>query len=357
MKRTGSSSDSLGPLMTICPSSTEEQSPRSNHVYGHDPLFQSMVLDGLDEEGCTVEESGHHSEKKRRLSVEQVKALEKNFEVENKLEPERKVKLAQELGLQPRQVAVWFQNRRARWKTKQLERDYGVLKNNYDALKVNHDALKQDNDALHKQIKELKTRLQEENTANDVSVKEEQITMPESEEKLLVMNEEHNTTPDETSILGSGSNVNDHHLYHDNCFNDNSDHGVVALGATTTPPSPSPSSPPLFPSDFNKDGSSDSDSSAILNEDTKDAISSSGVLQSNHHFLMFSESPALKFNCSMLASSSSMNCFQFQKPHQTMQYVKMEEHNFIGAADEACNLIFSDEQAPTLHWYSSDQWG
>ncbi|XP_052111516.1 homeobox-leucine zipper protein ATHB-6 [Arachis duranensis] len=333
MKRTGSSSDSLGPLMTICPSSTEEQSPRSNHVYGHDPLFQSMVLDGLDEEGCTVEESGHHSEKKRRLSVEQVKALEKNFEVENKLEPERKVKLAQELGLQPRQVAVWFQNRRARWKTKQLERDYGVLKNNYDALKVNHDALKQDNDALHKQVHTTHYH------------------------KLLVMNEEHNTTPDETSILGSGSNVNDHHLYHDNCFNDNSDHGVVALGATTTPPSPSPSSPPLFPSDFNKDGSSDSDSSAILNEDTKDAISSSGVLQSNHHFLMFSESPALKFNCSMLASSSSMNCFQFQKPHQTMQYVKMEEHNFIGAADEACNLIFSDEQAPTLHWYSSDQWG
>ncbi|KAK9130096.1 hypothetical protein Sjap_010583 [Stephania japonica] len=64
---------------------------------------------------------GHVSEKKRRLSIDQVKALEKNFEVENKLEPERKVKLAQELGLQPRQVAVWFQNRCARWKTKQLE--------------------------------------------------------------------------------------------------------------------------------------------------------------------------------------------------------------------------------------------
>ena len=50
--------------------------------------------------------------------MDQVKALEKNFEVENKLEPERKVKLALELGLQPGQVAVWFQNRRSRWKTK-----------------------------------------------------------------------------------------------------------------------------------------------------------------------------------------------------------------------------------------------
>lgn len=108
-------------------------------------------MDGLDEEGC-VEEGGHVSEKKRRLSVEQVKALEKNFEVENKLEPERKVKLAQELGLQPRQVAVWFQNRRARWKTKQLERDFGVLKTNYDSLKLNYDNLQHENEALVKEV-------------------------------------------------------------------------------------------------------------------------------------------------------------------------------------------------------------
>ena len=29
--------------------------------------------------------------------------------------------------MQPRQIAVWFQNRRARWKTRQLERDYDSL--------------------------------------------------------------------------------------------------------------------------------------------------------------------------------------------------------------------------------------
>lgn len=124
---------------------TEEESPSNNNVYPRE--FQSM-LDGLDEEGC-VEETG---QKKRRLSVDQVKALEKNFEVENKLEPERKVKLAQELGLQPRQVAVWFQNRRARWKTKQLERDYGVLKANYDSLKHSFDSLQHDNQSLLKEV-------------------------------------------------------------------------------------------------------------------------------------------------------------------------------------------------------------
>ncbi|KAK6920814.1 Homeobox domain [Dillenia turbinata] len=69
----------------------------------------------------------HQPEKKRRLTVDQVKYLERCFEEENKLEPERKVQLAKELGLQPRQVAVWFQNRRARWKTKQLEKDFETL--------------------------------------------------------------------------------------------------------------------------------------------------------------------------------------------------------------------------------------
>ena len=74
-------------------------------MYGKDP-FQSM-LEGLNKEGC-VEESRHYSKKKHRLSVDQVKALWKNFEVENKLEPQRKVKLALELGFERRQDAVWL---------------------------------------------------------------------------------------------------------------------------------------------------------------------------------------------------------------------------------------------------------
>ncbi|XP_059293992.1 homeobox-leucine zipper protein ATHB-13-like [Lycium ferocissimum] len=97
-------------------------------------------------------------EKKRRLNMEQVKALERSFEVANKLEPERKIQLARALGLQPRQVAIWFQNRRARWKTKQLEKDYEILKRHYDSLKADNDALKAQNKNLHSELLTLKNR-------------------------------------------------------------------------------------------------------------------------------------------------------------------------------------------------------
>ncbi|GMH26147.1 hypothetical protein Nepgr_027990 [Nepenthes gracilis] len=97
-------------------------------------------------------------EKKRRLNTEQVKTLEKYFELGNKLEPERKSQLAKALGLQPRQIAIWFQNRRARWKTKQLEKDYEILKREFEFLKADNKALQSQNQKLQTQILALQSR-------------------------------------------------------------------------------------------------------------------------------------------------------------------------------------------------------
>lgn len=332
MKRI-SSSDSLGALISMCPS-TDEHSPRNN-IYSRD--YQSM-LDGFDEEGC-IEETGHVPEKKRRLSVDQVKALERNFEVENKLEPERKVKLAQELGLQPRQVAVWFQNRRARWKTKQLERDYGVLKANFDSLKHNYESLQHDKEALVKEIKELKSKLNEEQIIeSNMCIKEEVLLFESDNNKTTIVEP---ITPPES--LSGGSEEDAKLLKVKNVF-----------------------------AEF-KDGPSDSDSSAILNDDNNSSSpnasnSSNGPLflnqQQQQQLLMFN-------NCSSSPSPPSINCFSFSDSRSDglgsnhnhnnnnnnvyhPQFVKIEEHNFF-SGEEACNF-FSEEQAPSLHWYCPDQW-
>ncbi|XP_044503285.1 homeobox-leucine zipper protein ATHB-7-like [Mangifera indica] len=92
---------------------------------------------------------------KRRFSDEQIRSLELVFENETRLEPRKKLELAKELGLQPRQVAIWFQNKRARWKSKQLERDYNILQANYDNLASRFESLKKEKQALVIQLQRM----------------------------------------------------------------------------------------------------------------------------------------------------------------------------------------------------------
>ncbi|CAA0838575.1 Homeobox-leucine zipper protein ATHB-13 [Striga hermonthica] len=152
-------STSLPPMLPSCsPQDFHGMGPllgkRSSMAYsaGLDSCHDDMANHGgsddvSDDEGCHA----GGGEKKRRLNTEQVKTLEKNFELGNKLEPERKMQLARALGLQPRQVAIWFQNRRARWKTKQLEKDYELLKRQFEGVKAENHALHAHNQKLHAQ--------------------------------------------------------------------------------------------------------------------------------------------------------------------------------------------------------------
>ncbi|XP_062210049.1 homeobox-leucine zipper protein HOX21-like [Phragmites australis] len=134
-------------------------------ILGKRPMYGGADVGGGEEmnggganEDELSDDGSQAGEKKRRLNVDQVRTLEKNFELGNKLEPERKIQLARALGLQPRQVAIWFQNRRARWKTKQLEKDYDALKRQFDAVKADNEALLSHNKKLQAEILALKSR-------------------------------------------------------------------------------------------------------------------------------------------------------------------------------------------------------
>ncbi|CAK7322688.1 unnamed protein product [Dovyalis caffra] len=69
---------------------------------------------------------GNHALKprKKRLTRDQIKLLETSFNANQKLKAENKIELARRLGLPPRQVAIWYQNRRARHKNDATEQDY-----------------------------------------------------------------------------------------------------------------------------------------------------------------------------------------------------------------------------------------
>ena len=148
---------SLNPILPSC-------NPQDFHGVASFLGKRSMSFSGIDVgeeangEDDLSDDGSQAGEKKRRLNMEQVKTLEKNFELGNKLEPERKMQLARALGLQPRQIAIWFQNRRARWKTKQLEKDYDLLKRQYEAIKAENDALQAQNQKLQAEIMSLKSR-------------------------------------------------------------------------------------------------------------------------------------------------------------------------------------------------------
>ncbi|KAJ0988568.1 hypothetical protein J5N97_006924 [Dioscorea zingiberensis] len=126
-------------------------SKRSMSFCGMEPCEEMNGDDDLSDDCSQAGEK-----KIRRLNMEQVRTLEKNFELGNKLEPERKIQLARALGLQPRQIAIWFQNRRARWKTKQLEKDFDVLKRQFESLRSENDALQSHNKKLQAEILALK---------------------------------------------------------------------------------------------------------------------------------------------------------------------------------------------------------
>lgn len=171
-------------------------------------------------------------EKKKRLNMEQVRMLERNFELGSKLEPDRKMQLARALGLQPRQIAIWFQNRRARWKTKKLEKDYDLLKRQFQAVKAENEALEAQNQKLHAEIVALKNG----------GEPTESINLNKLETEGSSSNRSENTS--EVIKLDIISRSADHHHHHPSSSAINNSNN----NEMNSPLSTNPSRPHLFPS-------------------------------------------------------------------------------------------------------------
>nr|CAA64491.1 homeobox-leucine zipper protein [Spuriopimpinella brachycarpa] len=105
--------------------------------------------DEILESSRSDDEDGDNSRKKLRLTKDQSAILEESFKEHNTLNPKQKIALAKRLGLRPRQVEVWFQNRRARTKLKQTEVDCEFLKRCCQTLT-------EENRKLQKEVQELR---------------------------------------------------------------------------------------------------------------------------------------------------------------------------------------------------------
>ncbi|PKA54232.1 Homeobox-leucine zipper protein HOX19 [Apostasia shenzhenica] len=108
----------------------------------------SNIKNGAEAASDETEEDGG-ARKKLRLTKEQSALLEDRFKEHSSLNPKQKLALAKQLNLRPRQVEVWFQNRRARTKLKQTEVDCEFLRRFCETLT-------DENRRLHRELQELK---------------------------------------------------------------------------------------------------------------------------------------------------------------------------------------------------------
>ncbi|GFQ01494.1 homeobox-leucine zipper protein athb-52 [Phtheirospermum japonicum] len=97
----------------------------------------------------------HTTNHKKRLSQEQVRLLETNFNTNKKLEPDQKSQLAQELGVPDRQVAIWYQNKRAREKSQSLEADHKALQLRLDNVLADNARLKGEAERLKAELNKI----------------------------------------------------------------------------------------------------------------------------------------------------------------------------------------------------------
>ncbi|CAI5951527.1 unnamed protein product [Closterium sp. NIES-65] len=93
--------------------------------------------------------------KRPRFAEEQLAHLEAHFAVEQELTPASKKLLAARLGVKPRQVCVWFQNRKVRQRTRERETELEGMQAAYAKLQATCRELQDDYELLKSDYQEL----------------------------------------------------------------------------------------------------------------------------------------------------------------------------------------------------------
>ncbi|XP_071707773.1 uncharacterized protein [Rutidosis leptorrhynchoides] len=107
---------------------------------------------------------------KKRLTNEQVMLLETSFNFNNKLDSTRKSQLAQELGVPARQIAIWYQNKRARWRNQSLETEHQALQHRLERVSSEKDRLEREVERLKGELEKAKEMLVSSKTMNYASL-------------------------------------------------------------------------------------------------------------------------------------------------------------------------------------------
>ncbi|ESQ34345.1 hypothetical protein EUTSA_v10008672mg [Eutrema salsugineum] len=173
--------------------------PSSHSAFYGSSSMSNTETNTVDDEDVFESYKMREITKKRKLTPVQLRLLEESFEEEKRLEPERKLWLAEKLGLQPSQVAVWFQNRRARFKTKQLEQDCDSLKASYAKLKTDRDILFLQNETLKNKVALLKEKLKMKDNLETQPMEAEKL----GEEGSSVKSDDNTQCSEEEEALGN----------------------------------------------------------------------------------------------------------------------------------------------------------
>lgn len=121
-----------------CDDSSQISQGQPLHLDQRD-IFRSVFPGGSSDASLDYDEDDEGASQKLRFTKAQLRHLEESFERLQRPNAHQKSALAMELGVQPRQVEVWFQNRRARGKAKRTETDCEVLRQRcQDLIVENH---------------------------------------------------------------------------------------------------------------------------------------------------------------------------------------------------------------------------